>query len=113
MSAQVSYSHRLKRPVAHVQRDLRDPHAASFNFSQYARSKMQARCGSRDRASLARVNRLIPLAIFVAWILCALDIGRQGRLPNLVDDLIQGPGRFESDQAYTIIKRLDHKGLKL
>jgi hypothetical protein len=77
------HSHRLERAVADVQRDLRDLDAARHQRRQQRGREMQPCCRRRHRPALARVHRLIPIAIRVPVV--TLDVRRQRHVANRVD----------------------------
>src|SRR5687768_11536605 len=78
-------AYRLKRAVADMKGDLRNHDAAAGASGNELRSEVESggRCG--DRSAGLREDGLVTIAI--RWLVVALDIRRQGHVPDGVDGL--------------------------
>src|SRR5438046_1286677 len=73
---------------------------------------MQPGGRSSNRASLAGIDRLIPLFVVGIATQIAFDVGRQRRLADLVNDLVQRFARFKFDEAHSVIQQLNNFALE-
>ena len=101
-------AHRLKRAVADVQRDGRALDAPLVQRVEKLRREMQAGGRRRDRAALARIHGLIPLAIALRVV--ALDVRRQRHVADLVDRVLDARAalRPETDRPPAVKMPIEH-----
>ncbi len=88
MVVEILVAHRLKGAGADVQRDVREAHAARIERGQHRVVEVQAGGRRGDRAGLARVDRLVALA--VARLGVAPDIRRQRHVAVALEQLEPG-----------------------
>jgi hypothetical protein len=105
-------SHRLKRSVTDVQGDLSDFDAAIADAIQQLRGEVQAGGRGRHGATLAGENGLIPLGIQAVFFI-SLDIRRQRRAADPIDDFVKVARCFEAHYTPAPFAPLDHFSCKL
>ena len=105
---------RLKRAVAHVQRNLGELDAARLQRGNQRLAEMQA-CGRRgDRSTLVREQRLIAVAVIRP--IAALDVRWQGHVTDRVDRLVDrravlGPQADHAPAKKTLLENLAVEGV--
>ena len=88
-------AHGLKRAQADVQGEFGDLDATLLKAGEDFRGEVQSGRGGGDRAAFARIDGLV--ALVVGGAVGAVDVGRQGDVADLVDDLKEVFYRRESN----------------
>src|SRR5208282_5378136 len=101
----------LESPQSDVESDLRDFHSPFAQPLQDLRSKVQARCGRCDGRSLARVDRLVALA--VERLIGALDVRRQRYMPQAAEQFVKIALRAEAKNSLAKLAPALHLRFKL
>src|SRR5262249_10693392 len=93
-------ANRLKSRIAYMMRDFNDLHAARAQFVEDSRGEMQSGGRRRNRSALTGEDGLIPRLVqsplFAAF---ALNVGRQRRIADLVNDPVEVAVAFKTDLA--------------
>src|SRR5207302_1798865 len=102
-------THRLKSCIADVMRNFSDGDAARTQFVEDARGEMQTGGRRGNRSTLPGVDRLILRLIEpLRFIALALDVRRQRRVADLINDLIEVPISLKTNSPPPFIELCDN-----